>query len=71
VAALEPTFQVAFGGKPLTWGDTYTWIHVFAIAFLQLTVFRRYDLLSMVSLRMFYYAYWHIIWGVIRLKLLF
>ena len=71
VSVLEPTFQVLFEGKALTWGAAYTWIHVYAIAFLQLYIFRRFDYVSMVSLRLFYYAYWHILWGVIRLEVLF
>jgi hypothetical protein len=71
VAVLEPTFQVLFEGNALTWGDAYTWLHIFAIAFLQLYVFRRFDFLSMYAFRLLYYAYWHILWGVIRLKLLF
>jgi hypothetical protein len=71
VAILEPTFQVLFEGKAFTWGAAYTWINVFAIAFLQLYVFRRFDFLSMYSLRLFYYACWHILWGVIRLQVLF
>jgi hypothetical protein len=71
VAVLEPTFQVLFEGKALTWGSVYTWIHVFAIALLQLYVFRRFDFVSMYSFRLIYYAYWHILWGVIRLKVLF
>lgn len=71
VAVLEPSFQVLFEGKPFTWGAAYTWVHVFAIALLQLYVFRRYDFVSMYSFRLFYYAYWHILWGVIRLKVLF
>ena len=71
VAALEPTFHVLSEAKPLTWGSAYTWIHVFAIAFLQLYVFRRYDFVSMYSFRLVYYLYWHILWGVIRLQVLF
>jgi hypothetical protein len=71
VAALEPSFQVLFEGKPLSWGLIYTWIHVFAISFFQLYVFRRYDFMSMYAFRLFYYAYWHVLWGVLRLKLLF
>jgi len=71
VAVLEPTFQVLFEGKAFTWGAAYTWIHVFAIAFLQLGVFRRFDFVSMYSFRLFYYAYWHILWGTIRLEVLF
>ena len=71
VAVLEPIFQVTFEGKPFTWGSAYTWIHVFAMAFLQLYVFWRYDFISMYMFRIFYYFYWHILWGVIRLEILF
>jgi hypothetical protein len=71
VAALEPSFQVLFEGKPLSWALVYTWIHVFAISFLQLYVFRRFDFMSMYAFRLFYYAYWHVLWGVLRLNLLF
>ena len=70
VAVAEPSFQVLFGGEtpPLA---VYTWIHVFAIAFLQLYLFRRYDFVSMYSLRLGYYLYWHLAWSTLRLKLLF
>jgi hypothetical protein len=71
VAVLEPTFQVLFEGKAFTWGDAYTWVHIFAIAALQLYVFRRFDFVTMYAFRLVYYAYWHILWGVIRLKVLF
>ena len=71
VAILEPTFQVLFDSEPFSWADVYTWVHVFAIALLQLYVFRRFDFTSMYVFRLIYYAYWHIIWGVIRLKVLF
>lgn len=70
-AVAEPTFQILCKGQRLTWASAYTWIHVFAIAFLQLQVFRRYDFAAMYMFRLIYYAYWHIIWGVIRLKVLF
>jgi hypothetical protein len=71
VAVIEPTFQVLFEGKPFSWGIAYTWIQVFVIAFFQLYVFRRFDFVSMYSFRLFYYAYWHILWGALRLKILF
>lgn len=70
VAVAEPTFQVFFGGETQALA-VYTWVHVFAIAFLQLWVFRRYDFVSMYSMRLVYYAYWHLIWGTLRLSLLF
>lgn len=38
---------------------------------LQLHVFRRFDFVSMLSLRLVYYVYWHLIWGAIRLRVLF
>jgi hypothetical protein len=68
---VEPTFQVLFGERAFTGGAVYTWVHVFAIASLQLFVFRRFDFVSMYSFRLFYYVYWHIVWGVIRLEALF
>ncbi|UCF62378.1 MAG: hypothetical protein JSV37_06680 [Anaerolineaceae bacterium] len=71
VAVLEPSFQVLFEGKAFTWGAVYSWIHVFAIAFLQLYIFKRFDFVSMYSFRLIYYTYWHILWGVIRLEVLF
>ena len=70
VALAEPTFQVFFGGGSPALA-VYTWVHVFAIALLQLYVFRRYDFVSMYSLRLIYYAYWHLLWGSLRLELLF
>lgn len=38
---------------------------------LQLYVFKRYDFVAMISLRLVYYLYWHFIWGYSRLQLLF
>jgi hypothetical protein len=70
-AVSEPTFQILFEGEPLTWAAGFTWVHVFAIAFLQLYVFKRFDFATMYAFRIVYYAYWHVIWGVIRLRVLF
>jgi hypothetical protein len=71
VAALEPTFQVLFGEDRLSTIAVYTWVHVYMISLLQLAVFRRYDFVSMVTLRLVYYAYWHVAWGTLRLDVLF
>lgn len=71
VAALEPSFQVLFERKALTWSTAYTWIHVFLISLLQLYVYRHFDFISMYLFRLFYYAYWHVLWGVLRLEVLF
>ena len=71
VAATEPTYHVLFDEKSCTAAAAYTGIHVFVIASLQLYVFRRCDFVSMLFFRLFYYAYWHILWGVVRLEVLF
>ncbi len=68
---LEPTFQVVFPGEPLSWTAAYVWVHVAVLNLLQLYVFRRYDFVSMYSFRLVYYLYWHIVWGVVRLRVLF
>ena len=70
-AVAEPTFQVIFEGTGSTLGNMYTWLHIFVIAVLQLYVFRRFDFASMYSFRLIYYACWHILWGTIRLSVLF
>jgi hypothetical protein len=70
-AVAEPTFQVVLLGNSFSLACAYTWIHVFVIAFLQLYVFKRYDFVAMYSFRLIYYTYWHIMWGVIRLEVLF
>lgn len=71
VAILEPIFQVTFDRGPFDRLDAYTIFHVFIIALLQLWVFRRYDFFSMYGFRLCYYAYWHLLWGVLRLEWLF
>lgn len=71
VGVSEPTFQVMFEGEGFTWGAAYTWVHVFVIALLQLYVYRRFDFISMYLFRLFYYSYWHILWGTLRRDVLF
>lgn len=70
VSLLEPLFQVG-SVQPLSFAQVYIGLHIFAINFLQLYVFRRYDFVAMYSFRLFYYLYWHIIWGTLRLQWLF
>ena len=70
VSLLEPIFQVG-SGQPFSFAQVYIGLHIFAINFFQLYVFQRYDFISMYSFRLFYYMYWHIIWGTLRLQWLF
>lgn len=71
VALLEPTFQAVLAREPLSPRTAYTWVHIFAIALCQLALFKRYDFASMYAFRVVYYAYWHVLWGALRLILLF
>lgn len=81
VALLEPAFQTwaAVTETPIVGGPTsyaastvaYDSLHIFAINVCQLQVFRRYDFVSMYAFRLVYYAIWHIVWGHIRLSVLF
>jgi hypothetical protein len=63
-ALLEPSLQLGFGLSALVG------FHVFAFNLFQLWLFRRYDLVSMLSARLAYYLEWHILWGHLRLQLL-
>lgn len=71
VAVIEPAFQVLFQERAFMLSDIYTWVHIFVINLLQLYVFWRFDFVSMFVFRMSYYLYWHILWGTVRLDVLF
>jgi hypothetical protein len=71
VALLEPTFQIFFmEGMPL-WGTIAVGVNLFLFNILQLYTFKRFDFVSMFALRLVFYIVWHIIWGVMRLDILF
>ena len=73
VALLEPIFQTVLGfSQPYpTWVTIGVFANIFLINIFQLLIFKRYDFVSMYSFRLVYYAIWHIVWGQIRLGLLF
>lgn len=69
---IEPSFQVAWGSeKSPLWANAYVGLHVFAFNMLELYLFKRYGFFSMYMFRIIYYAYWHILWGYLRLQLLY
>ncbi len=71
-ALFEPVFQVMFmQGRSPGWAVAYVGIHVFMMAVVQLFLLKRYDFITMYSFRLSYYLLWHIIWGHLRLSLLF
>jgi hypothetical protein len=73
VSLLEPILQMGLGtsAQPFSWLAGYVGLHVFAFNLVQMYVFRRYDFVTMFALRLVYYLQWHILWGYIRLHVLF
>ena len=73
VAVIEPIYQFAFSsdsGFPM-WVRIVDTIRLILFSIVQLYIFKNNDFLSMYSFRLVYYLFWHIIWGTIRLRLLF
>jgi hypothetical protein len=71
-ASLEPILQITFfAGQYPIWVISYVALHVFAFNIIELTMFKRYDFISMYSFRFAYYIAWHIVWGYLRMRLLF
>jgi hypothetical protein len=68
----EPIFQLSWRSSemPLSGAEVYVGLHVFAFNVLQLSIFRRYDFVSMYACRLVYYLYWHVMWGSLRQYLL-
>lgn len=70
VACLEAAFQ-----STASTADAALAVFVVAQLLLfgcvELWLFRRYDFVTMYVFRMSYYAYWHILWGSLRLSWLF
>jgi hypothetical protein len=74
VSLLEPVFQTiplfSSSHYPL-WAATTVLLNLFLFNLSQLYIFKRYDFISMYSFRLVYYLIWHIVWGYMRLKILF
>jgi hypothetical protein len=69
-AFIDPIFQIFFSTNE-TWVIVYMTFHVFFISLYEVFLFRKYGFVSMFLFRLSYYLFWHIIWGYIRLGLLF
>ncbi len=66
----EPLFQALVAGG-LTMQGILAAVHVAAFSAVQIWVFQRRGFLAMYALRMVFYLFWHILWGSLRLTLLF
>lgn len=72
-AFLEPVYQTILGwdSNGHLWVTLYIACHLVVFDLIQLQLFYRYDYISMLAFRLTYYAFWHELWGVIRLEVLF
>jgi len=71
VSLIEPIFQFFFTTTSSLLTSLYTGIHVFLFSLSQLYIFKRYDFISMYMFRLIFYFIWHILWGYLRLDILF
>ena len=71
VASFEALLQVFAFTADQAGAGTFVLMHLYAINLAQLLIFRWYGFVSMLAMRLFYYAVWHITWGTWRLELLF
>lgn len=72
IASVEAVFQVldALGGtEPII--AVFVGPHLFAIGVYELTALRRFGFVAIAAFRLAYYLLWHIVWGDLRLTLLF
>lgn len=70
-AALEPIYQVFHMNAYPTWTIIAVWVNLYLFNVTQLIIFKRFDFISMYAFRLIYYLIWHILWGHVRLTLLF
>ena len=74
VSLLEPIYQtmpmVASPHYPF-WAVVVVGLNLTLFNLFQLFMFQRYDFIAMYSVRLVYYLLWHIVWGHLRLRLLF
>lgn len=72
VSTIEPAFQVAWGsGHSPYWANAYVGVHLLVFNLLAVGIFRRYGFLNMYLYRVAYYLVWHVVWGHLRLGVLF
>lgn len=67
---VEPVFQAAFGAGTGVQA-ALVFANVSLVSAVQLWLFRRYGFAAMYAVRLSFYLFWHILWGTLRLPLLF
>lgn len=70
--AIEPILQVVWGAEISPgWANAYVGVHLLAFNVVGVYLLRRFGILRVLLYRLSYYLVWHILWGYIRLDLLF
>jgi hypothetical protein len=70
--AIEPILQVAWGhGVSPAWANAYVGVQVLAFNVIGVYLLRRFGILRVLVYRLSYYLVWHVLWGEVRLGLLF
>jgi hypothetical protein len=74
VSLLEPVYQtIPMAASPHypVWSVVFLWLHLLLFNLFQFVMFWRYDFLTMYAARLGYYLVWHVVWGQLRLQMLF
>lgn len=72
VALPDPIFQVVDMAATSPWGATlFVGVHVYLINLTEVIIFRGHSFVGAFAFRLCYYLIWHIIWGHVRLNILF
>lgn len=73
VASIEAVYQLLGSATAETspWLLAYLALHMSVFGFLGLTALRRHGFGAMMWLRLVYYLIWHVVWGALRLEVLF
>lgn len=73
ISIIEPIIQIFLlsSSKQPFFIGLYIVIHIFTINYIQMKLFYNTDFVTMNLFRLTYYTIWHIIWGMIRLSLIF
>lgn len=70
--SIEPILQVVWGtGHSPWWANAYVGLHLLVFNVVGLYLLRRYGFMRVYLYRVSYYSVWHILWGHVRLGLLF
>ncbi len=72
ISLIEPAFQTwASTEQAPLWKETYVFLHILTFNVVGLVLFKEFDFVTMYALRIFYYFFWHILWGSWRLSIIF